>query len=267
MQSHEGEEYNFSFIEDGSCCVHSPARVAIYDDLLSSPRVIDIQPAETREFIGTLASTIYKEAKEEGGTIPYSIILQVTENFIHAWFTEMIVSILDGGNTIRFTDQGPGIRDKENAQLPGYSSATQEMKKYIHGVGSGLPIVKEYLETKHGTIQIEDNLTSGAVITISLVQNDQKQNAEIKTASVNQSRSAQLDPNMIIPMLTKRAQEFLPLFKTESIWGVKDLYTITGIPSGSMYNELKKLRDLGIVTQIGKKYTLTPLGESLLPLL
>lgn len=261
------ERYDVVDKEADQCRVLSPARVAIYDDLLSSPRVIDIQPSETREFIGDLASTVYKEAKDEGGTIPYSIILQVTENFIHARFTEMIVSILDDGNTIRFTDQGPGIQDKESAQLPGYSSATHEMKKYIHGVGSGLPIVKEYLETKQGTIQIEDNLVTGAVITISLVHEKENEVDHTEGLPSSHKEPTPLNAEVLIPMLSKRAKEFLPLFKTQSIWGVKDLYTITNIPSGSMYNELKKLRDLGIVTQIGKKYTLTPLGESLLPLL
>ena len=42
------------------------------------------------------------------------------------------------------------------------------MKHYIRGVGSGLPIVKEYLDFSHGTITIEDNLGTGAVVTISL---------------------------------------------------------------------------------------------------
>ncbi len=240
--------------------VDTPARIAIYDDLLSSPRIVDIKPNTTREFIGELAASIYSEASSLGGSIPYTVILQVSENFIHAEFTEMVISIFDKGNTIRFTDQGPGILDKEKAQLPGYSSATQEMKQYINGVGSGLPIVKEYLETKQGNIRIEDNLSSGAVVTISLVSEEQKIPPSIE-ASVPGDTSLSVD--MLLPLLSKRAISFLPLFKTESIWGVKDLYTTTNIPSGSMYNELKKLRDLGIVTQIGKKYTLTPLGKDL----
>lgn len=241
--------------------VKSPARIAIYDDLLSSPKIVDVEPNFTREFLGELASSIHREAKDAGGSIPYSVIMQVSENFIHARFTEMVVSIFDDGNTIRFTDQGPGIADKEKSQLPGYSSATQEMKQYINGVGSGLPIVKEYLEMKNGRIQIEDNLDIGAVVTISLSENKPK--VSIESPAMEASSSGSLGIEMILPMLTKRAKEFLPLFKTNSIWGVKDLYTTTNIPSGSMYNELKKLRDLGVVTQVGKKYTLTPLGEQI----
>lgn len=78
------------------------------------------------------------------------------------------MSILDAGSTIRFTDQGPGIKNKDKAQLPGFSSAIEPMKDYIRGVGSGLPIVRDYLEFSHGTITIEDNMGQGSVVTISL---------------------------------------------------------------------------------------------------
>lgn len=155
--------------------VNSIARIALYDDLLSAPRVTEIQPAPTGEFIETLASAIYEQAKDSGGTIPYTVIREVAENFIHAQFAEATVSILDHGNTIRFADQGPGIRFKDRVQLPGFTSAIEPMKSYIRGVGSGLPIVKEYLEFSHGTISIEDNLGTGAVVTISLVGNQAAQ--------------------------------------------------------------------------------------------
>ncbi|MFR4803800.1 MAG: ATP-binding protein [Eggerthellaceae bacterium] len=148
--------------------VHAVARIALYDDLRSAPRVTEIHPAPTAEFIESLASKIYEQAKNAGGTIPYTVIREVSENFIHARFAEATVSILDEGNTIRFADQGPGIPYKDPAQIPGFTSAVEPMKHYIRGVGSGLPIVKEYLDFSHGTITIEDNLGTGAVVTISL---------------------------------------------------------------------------------------------------
>ena len=37
------------------------------------------------------------------------VIREIVENFVHAHFAEPIISILDGGDTIRFADQGPGI--------------------------------------------------------------------------------------------------------------------------------------------------------------
>ena len=148
--------------------VTTTARVALYDDLKSAPRITEIQPDTTNEYIEKLTTTIYEQAKLAGGKVPYTLIREVSENFIHAKFQEIVVSILDDGNTIRFADQGPGIQEKEKAQKPGFSSAIEPMKKYIRGVGSGFPIVKDYLDDREGTIIIEDNLVSGAVVTISL---------------------------------------------------------------------------------------------------
>ena len=186
--------------------VNSPARIALYDDMLSSPRIIDVKPAETGEFIGKLSAEIYNQAQQLGGSIPYTIISQVAENFIHASFKEMVISIFDSGNTIRFTDQGPGIADKLKAQQPGYSSATREMKAYINGVGSGLPIVREYLDTKHGTIHIEDNMNSGAVVTISLVDKESAEGPAGETPPISSATQIQQTPNLQNSMYSQSQQ-------------------------------------------------------------
>lgn len=155
--------FDYSFVE-------TVGNIAIYDDLMSGPRVVKVQPADTATYIESLASSIYEYAREAGGSIPYTVIREVSENFIHAQFKEVLVSIRDRGNTISFADHGPGIPSKEKAQMPGFSSAVEPMRSYIRGVGSGLPIVREYLESSRGTITIEDNLGTGAVVTISLAQ-------------------------------------------------------------------------------------------------
>ncbi len=164
----EHTDFDYSF-------VNATARVALYDDLKSAPRVTKIDPAPTNEFIEKLTTTVYEQSKLAGGKIPYTLIREVSENFIHAQFREIVVSILDDGNTVRFADQGPGIQEKEKAQEPGFSSAIEPMKDYIRGVGSGFPIVKDYLDDRDGSIVIEDNLTSGAVVTVSLVRKNAKQ--------------------------------------------------------------------------------------------
>jgi predicted transcriptional regulator len=151
--------YDYSYVS-------TIARIAIYDDTLSAPRIIEVKPNKTAEYIGDLASNIYLNAQQLGGSIPYAAILEVTENYIHARFTEIVVSILNKGKTIRFADQGPGIKNKEKAQLPGFSSAIEPMKEYIRGVGSGLPIVKEYLNFTRGNVTIEDNISAGTVVTL-----------------------------------------------------------------------------------------------------
>lgn len=161
----QGASFDYSFVD-------TVGRIALYDDLRSAPRVVEIKPADTAAYIEALASTVYEQSHGAGGTIPYTVIREVSENFIHARFKEVVVSILDKGNTIRFADHGPGIPSKEKAQMPGFSSAVKPMKNYIRGVGSGLPIVREYLESSHGTITIEDNLGTGAVVTVSLVREE-----------------------------------------------------------------------------------------------
>ena len=103
-----------------------------------------------------------------GGTVPYSVIREVAENFIHAEIRESVVSILDRGDTIRFSDQGPGFSDSVRAVEPGYTTATSEMKRYIRGVGSGLPLAKECLSFSGGSLSIEENLGSGAVVTVAV---------------------------------------------------------------------------------------------------
>ena len=69
--------------EDYSRAIAS-ARIACYDDFRSAPRVTEIAPTTTAEFIENLASTIYTQAQQAGGSIPYTAIREVSENFIHA---------------------------------------------------------------------------------------------------------------------------------------------------------------------------------------
>jgi hypothetical protein len=142
------------------------ARIAIYDDAASAPRVIDVEAPSVGSFVEDTVTASYEAAREAGGDVPYTVVREVVENFMHADFSEPVVSVLDGGSTLRFADQGPGIPDKARAALPGFTTATASMKRYIRGVGSGLPIVQEYLAHRGGSLEIEDNLGHGTVITL-----------------------------------------------------------------------------------------------------
>lgn len=146
--------------------VDYPARVAVYDDAAAAPRVVVIEPKGVRDYLEEITATVSRLAREQGGVIPFMVIREVVENFIHSYFQQPTISILDGGNTIRFSDQGPGIQEKERALEYGTTSATEEMKQYIRGVGSGLPYVQQYMQDKGGSLTIEDNIASGTVVTI-----------------------------------------------------------------------------------------------------
>lgn len=246
--------------------VNTIARIALYDDLRSAPRIIEIQPTNTTDFIENLASKIYEQAKMAGGTIPYTVIREVSENFIHARFREIIVSILDSGNTIRFADQGPGILNKEKAKLPGFTSAIEPMKRYIRGVGSGLPIVKEYLDFSHGSISIEDNLGTGAVVTISLkddsgIDESLTSQQAREPEGIRRGSANHRSPSPLVPPLSQREQDFLPYFLSEGALGVTDISRLTGVPQSSTYVTLSKLEEAGLVEKtVGQKRILTDLG-------
>ena len=225
--------------------ITTPARIAIYDSLKTAPRVIQVQGGPTHEYIEHIASLTYKNAKEAGGMIPYTVIREVSENFIHANFNEVVVSIFDQGNTIRFADQGPGIKHKDLVQEPGFSSAIEPMKRYIRGVGSGLPIVKDYLSTSHGHIEIKDNVNQGSVVTISLVAS-RTTDEEIEAAQ--------------IPDLTENEVAVLKALLPNNTLGVSEVSKATDIAVASVHAAFSKMEEAGLVEKVNKKRTLTPRG-------
>ena len=148
--------------------VFIPVKIALYDNMRSIPRVVDSSYDNISDFINDTSQKTYSLSHEMGGKIPYTIIREVIENLIHADFREVVISIISDGNHIMVSDQGPGIDDKDKALLPGYTSATTTMKKYIRGVGSGLPIVSETITFSGGSIDISDNIRSGTVISLKI---------------------------------------------------------------------------------------------------
>lgn len=186
--------------DDGQTLVVShPARIAVYDDAAAAPRVVVIEPKDIRSYLEEITATVTKLSAEQGGSIPFTVIREVVENLIHAYFMEPTVSILDGGNTIRFSDQGPGIQDKERALEYGTTSATSEMKRYIRGVGSGLPYAQQWLRDKGGSLTVEDNIHNGTVVTVSLAHGDKVTNEQVNNP-VLQDVPQQVAPQWQTPL-------------------------------------------------------------------
>ncbi|MDO4536557.1 MAG: ATP-binding protein [Coriobacteriales bacterium] len=152
--------------EEGGVVSH-PARIAVYDDAAAAPRVVVVEPKDVRSYLEEITLQVTQLAQQQGSTIPFMVIREIVENFIHAYFLEPTISILDHGCTIRFSDQGPGIREKERALQYGTSSATEEMRHYIRGVGSGLPYAQQYMKDKGGSLTISDNMSGGTIVTLS----------------------------------------------------------------------------------------------------
>lgn len=250
------------------------ARVAVYESPGAAPRVEDIDPGPVGEFIESFTTRIYELAREQGGTVPYTAIREVTENFIHADFAEPVVSVLDAGMTIRFADQGPGISDKDRAIMPGFTTAHGDMKRYIRGVGSGLPIVRDYLSLSGGSLLIEDNLGGGSVVTLctygaceadpssSLL--GQLAAPPMETAAAKPD-SAGFDalpsgPSLGQPRLSTRQKQVLALVMESGSAGPSLVAKELGCGVSTAYRDLASLEDLGLILSDGGKRTLTEQG-------
>jgi uncharacterized membrane protein len=228
------------------------ARIAVYDGLVAAPRVEELTAADLAEAIEQLASRTYNLARERGGTIPYTIIREVSENLIHAGFREVVVTILDDGATVRFADQGPGIPDKEKVFLPGFSTATSEMKKVIRGVGSGLPIVRETLAFAGGTIDIDDNLGSGTVVTL-------------RAAHPEEDVASAASDDADVPRLTNRQKQVLSIILELGSVGPSVLSRELDVGVATAYRDLAFLEESGLIEadHTGKR-TLTTYGVTCL---
>lgn len=233
-------------------------RIAVYDSTLAAPRTLDVEPSDINQYIEDITTKTYDLALQQGGTIPYSIIREVCENFIHARFKDPCVSILDNGNTIKFTDQGPGIPDKQRAQRHGFTSATSEMRKYIRGVGSGFPTIRDYLQFSNGRIIIEDNIKEGTVVTIQIDKDSPEQRPVVFRETLQNSKMNASD-------LSEREYNILALAKDMNLIGPSDLEKNLDIKLSTAYRALEKLEESGFLEKTdSKKRKLTDLGRSVL---
>lgn len=269
-ETHENDLFDFTF-------VYTTARIAVYDDFKSAPHIIEVEPGETLEYIERLSQEIYSQSQAQGGSIPYTVIRELSENFIHARFAEVVISIFDKGNTIRFADQGPGIIHKEQAQQPGFTSASESMKDYIRGVGSGLPLAVEYLKFTGGSLCIEDNMGAGTVITISLnhkLQPTQEFNNQAQTYifNNNQEQPAIIEDSNTRTSpaidLNERQKRILQHFVDRGALGVTDINRLTGMPQSSIHKELTRFEELNILEKTSnQKRVLTQFGRNIVEVL
>jgi anti-sigma regulatory factor (Ser/Thr protein kinase) len=250
--------------------------VAVYDSAAAAPYVEDIQPAGALEYIDALSVRVYELARERGGSIPYTVVREVAENLIHSGFAEPVVSVLDGGHTIRFSDQGPGIPDKQKALQPGFTTASSSMKGIIRGVGSGLPIVSDFLRVAGGSLSIEDKLSGGCVVTVSsgaqqvgVSREEQTPDfALVESVALQSSDERVLEarqPSMLPGVhLTTRQKQVLALVLESGLAGPSLVSRELGVGLSTAYRDLAALEDLGLISSDGGKRVLTSDGLSFL---
>jgi len=215
-----------------------PPRIAVYGERQYPPMVISItdyplDEAHLPELIHGLAARAHALAREQGGRLPLTVFEQLIENLVHASFQGVVVTILDGGNTLRVSDRGPGIPDKALALRPGFTSADAQARRTIRGVGSGLAVVREALAGLDGDLDIEDNLGQGTVVTARLRPQPESPLAPAAVPSYN------LPERQLKTLLL--AVELAPVGPTRV---AREL----GVSTSTTYRDLVLLEEAGFVT-------------------
>ena len=264
--------------------VRYETRIAVYDDVAAAPRVVVIEPTEIRSYLEEIVQAVNRLSHEQGGQIPFMVMREIVENFIHAHFASPTITILDHGNTIRFSDRGPGIKEKELALQYGTSSATESMKHYIRGVGSGLPYAQQYMIDKGGSLTIEDNISGGTVVTISTRSasdahtqtRPSTEKIEIFSRETSSQGSFKQDSSsrdkkpdtshFSLPKIeiSPRGQKVFAYLSEHELVGPTELVRMYDLSIPTWSRELKSLEEIGLIKKIGQKYQLTQAGLALL---
>ena len=133
-------------LSDDCSRVNQPTDVVYWSDL--SRGLAKICRMDTVGHIESVATIVFELSRVRGGAIPYTVIHELTENFIHARFDRAMVLVSPDGNGIGFLDKGKGLSEEIDPYRTRKSTADELMEKYIRGVGTGFAIVKDWADSK-----------------------------------------------------------------------------------------------------------------------
>ena len=81
---------------------------------------------------------------------------------IHAGGGEAVVKVYEDYIEILLADQGPGIKNIDQAMIEGFSTAPDQIRSLGFGAGMGLPNMKRYTDEMH----IESTVDVGTTVTM-----------------------------------------------------------------------------------------------------
>lgn len=221
--------------------------LAYYADTLHTPQTISFPLSQdVRKTIEQCISKIGELLEQLHSRIPLEAVQEITENFIHAEYEDALISVCDEGQKVVFSDHGPGIADKDNARLPGFSTASRYEKHFIKGIGSGLTHTAYLMGAVDGALKIEDNLGQGSVITLIAPGS-----TDVAEETIPLHEEAPLD----MPFLNQRQREVLLFCAQGEEVGPSTICNLLGIPLSTAHRDLTKLQELNLLetTNTGKR--------------
>ena len=234
-------------------------KIAVYPKS-GEPEVSEVSAASPGAATTKFSRLVMEKVKEAKGRVPEEAVRELVDNLIHAGHKGVIISVFDGGNVVRISDKGPGVRDKVRAFELGFSGASEDSLREIRGVGAGLGIARTMAEKMGGTVIIEDNIGGGTVATVSI-------NRELRSEAEDEApmRPTRLRryPDAVPKMnISERQQKALITVLESGEVGPSTVAEKLEISVSTAYRDLSVLEEHGLVAgaESGKRQ-ITPLGR------
>lgn len=240
---------------------HIGVRVVVYPNEGSPPEITEVTASSPGAATSKFAKLVVDKVRSAEGRVPETAVREVLENLIHASYRNVVISILNSGNTVRISDKGPGIENKSRAMEFGFSGASREVADEIRGVGAGLGIARAEVEKAGGALEIEDNLGGGTVVTISIPADRVVQSPEKSFRQTPVRRYPDGVPKMNI---SERQQKVLITVLEGGEIGPSTVAEKLEISVSTAYRDLSALEENGLAaSEESGKRVITPMGKDL----
>lgn len=227
-------------------------RIAVFRSVGESPETTDVASGDARELVRRVVALVQSAVGSLGGSVTPEAIREVVANLVHARFRGASVSVLDGGNEVVVADHGGGIADEELAIRPGFSTASDELRRTIRGVGSGLSVAAESMARAHGEMVVGRNLGGGTVITLRGARARARGAEPTETAADEQAAARGRGTQIELPPRTMQA---LLVMADGREFGPSEIAQLVGCSLTSAHRDLTRLEQDGLVsyTSRGKR--------------
>ncbi len=234
------------------------ARIASYDQAERRSSYSDVTAEDLAAFVVDLCGRLEDVCSGALDEAALEAVSEIAENLIHTSARTMAVLVVQGEKlSLVFSDNGPGIADKELAMQPGFTTATDAMRQRIKGVGLGLYRAADLARAAGGEISLADNLGGGTVVRLELPAT---RASERVRSTAGRSRATQPQPN-----LSRRQNDVLFLLTEMGEAGPRLIANELKISISTAHRELLFLEKAGVIgaSQSGKRF-LTAAGRAYL---